>query len=203
MRSLYVLCFMILIMAIWETGEAYGEIGTPPGEELHILQRKSLLAGERMFRSREFTEAREAFEKVLELDSQDAQAHYFLGLIEYEEGNVEKAKVRFQISHECLGTALENLGLSADVGELDVLPNDKQVQLEFSDEYEAKVYYKDGWYLTEKKAAYGNKGSYGKEIKTLEAGSTYRIDLKSGRKESWGRRFAIGLVLALTFFLAR
>jgi tetratricopeptide (TPR) repeat protein len=165
-----------------------------------------LLAGERMFRSRELEGAREAFEKVLELDGQEAQAHYFLGLIEYEEGNVGRAKARLQVAHECLPSWLESSqlqvpGLTGDTGTktfASALPNAKQVQLEFPDGYEARIYYKDGWYVRSKKIA-----DEPISLLTLEAHSTYRIELKSERKESWVRRGMIGFLVALSFFLAR
>jgi hypothetical protein len=92
------------------------------------------------------------------------------------------------------------------------------VQLEFPDGYEARIYYKDGWYVRSKpesqkvrnpgrqKEAYWpiNQSVYKPiDLLTLEAGSTYRIELKSGRKESWARKGVIGLLVALSFFLAR
>ena len=134
--------------------------------------------------------AREAFEKVLKLDSQDAQAHYFIGLIEYEKGNVEKAKFRFQLAHECLSSLVDTLQLPIDV---------KQVQLEFPSDYETRVYYKDGWYMTPKDplAAY-------KDFHSLDADSTYRIQLKARNRESWIRRSAIiGFFVVFSFFLGR
>ena len=114
------------------------------GEDPHVFY---LLLGEKMFRSGEFAGAREAFEKVLELDSQDAQAHYFLGLIEYEERNIEKAKTRFRIAHECI-SGLMDLWAHEPIG---TLPDTKQVQLEFPGGHKAGVYYKNGWYVKPKK----------------------------------------------------
>jgi len=202
----------------------------PAGEDSHIFY---LLLGERMFRSREFTGARAAFQKVLELDSQDAQAHYFLGLIEYEEGNIEKAKTRFRIAHECISKLMgswaygpisqpthepsflkkslsKNFAQAFSKGlPIRILPDTKQVQLEFPNEYEARIYYKDGWYVKSKKEAQvpitpGLTGGY-KPISplTLEADSAYRIELKPGRKEAWARRGVIGLIMVISFLLAR
>ena len=193
--SRFVLCFMILICVsnlsaadLVEPSETVEKAYrlSPPGEDPRMSH---LVAGERMFRSREFTEARKAFGKVLEIDSQDAQAHYFLGLIEYEEGNVEKAKTRFQIAHDCLGSSQVLPQLPID---------DKQVQLEFPDGYGARVYYKDGWYVSTKDAA-----TIHKAVHSLEAGSTYRIELRSEHRESWVSRGMIGLIVAITFLLAR
>jgi len=159
----------------------------PPGEDSRIFY---LTQGEKMFRTRDFREARAAFGKVLQLDSRDAQAHYFIGLIEYEEGNVEKAKFRFQLAHECLSSLVDTLKLPIDV---------KQVQLEFPGDYETRVYYKDGWYMTPKDplAAY-------KDYHSLDADSTYKIQLKARNRESWVRSSTIiGFLVVLSFFLGR
>ena len=158
----------------------------PPGEDPRI---RYLLAGEEFFHSRKLKEAREAFEKALDLDSQSAQAHYFLGLIEYEEGNIEEAKTRFQIAHECLG-------LSSELPQLPI--NAKQAQIEFPDEYEPRMYYRDGWYVSPKDPAAADKG-----VHSLEAGSTYRVELKPKRKRSLIRTGIVGLIVAFSFFLAR
>lgn len=150
-----------------------------------------LSTGKRMFRSRELKKAREAFGKVLELDAQNAQAHYFLGLIEYEEGNIEKAKTRFQIAHECLKPySVSSMTIPT--------PDAKQIQLEVSNDYEARVYYKDGWYRRPKYSS-----SIDKTVHSLEAGSSYRIELKPRYKESWARSGIIGLILVASFFMAR
>lgn len=157
-----------------------------PGADLRM---RYLLAGEDSFHSRELKKAREAFEKVLDLDSQSAQAHYFLGLIEYEEGNIEEAKTRFQIAHECLGPLSVSSQLPIDA---------KQVQVEFPHEYESRVYYMDGWYVTPKESAVGNRN-----IHLLAAGSAYRIRLKPKHSGSWIRKGIVGVVIAFSFFLAR
>jgi len=159
---------------------------SPPGEDPRMLH---LFAGEKAFRSRKLKEAREAFEKALALNSQDAHAHYFLGLIEYAEGNIEKAKARFQIAHECLD-------LSSEISQLPI--SDKQAQVEFPDEYEVRMYYKDGWYVNPKDPAVARRG-----VHPLESGSTYRIELKQKHKGSWFRAGIVGLVVVFSFFLSR
>jgi tetratricopeptide (TPR) repeat protein len=160
---------------------------SPPGEDMRVSY---LAVGERMLRSRDFGKAREAFESVLELDSQNAEAHYFLGLIEYEEGNLEKAKARFQIAHECLGLSIDTMDLPVNSG---------QVQLEFPDDYEASVYYKDGWYMKSKDPLAVHRHFY-----SLDAGSTYRVKLKSTYKYSWARRGMItAFIVAISFLMAR
>ena len=158
----------------------------PPGEDPRMLY---LLVGMEAFRSRKLEKAREAFDKALELDSQNAQAHYFLGLIEYAEGNIEKAKTRFQIAHECLGLSSESPQLPL---------NSKQAQVEFPDEYEPRMYYRDGWYMNPK-----NPTAAQKRVYSLEAGSTYRVKLKPRRRRPWIRTSIVGIIVAFSFFLAR
>ncbi len=158
----------------------------PPGADPRI---RYLLVGVEFFHSRELKKAREAFEKVLDLDSQSAQAHYFLGLIEHEEGNIEEAKTRFQIAHECLGLSSEFLQLPI---------NAKQALIEFPDEYEPRMYYRDGWYVSPKDPGVANSGGY-----SLEAGSTYRVELKLKRNRSLIHTGIVGLIVAFSFFLAR
>lgn len=185
--------------------------------ESEAVNNSNLLMGEKMFHSRDLKGTRAAFEMVLKSDSQNAQAHYFLGLVEYEEGNVEKAKTRFQIAHECVD------GLMGSWAHEPIdLPDAKQVQLEFPDGYEARIYYKDGWYVKPKNVgspkaspvkkkesdvgspaqASAYAGAARKSVYSLEAGSSYRIEVKSG-KTLWIRRSVIGLFVALSFFLAR
>ncbi len=116
MRSLIsmLICFFILVSVAYSK-----DIGA-----------SDRILGEKMFYSGEYGNAREAFERALRQDNQDAQVHYFLGLIEYEEGNIEKAKTRFQIAHECL-SSFKNGNLLADD-------------------------YKDGWYVVPKDPAVMN-----------------------------------------------
>lgn len=160
---------------------------SPPGEDKRASY---LVAGERMFRSRDYEKAREAFKSVLDLDSQNAEAHYFLGLIEYEEGNPEKAKARFQIAHECLSLSVDTMDLPVNSG---------QVQLEFTDDYEANVYYKDGWYMKPKDPLAAHRS-----FCSLDAGSTYKVKLKPTQKYSWARRgMVIAFAVAISFLMAR
>ncbi len=160
---------------------------SPPGEDMRVSY---MAVGQKMFRSRDFGKAREAFESVLDLDSQNAEAHYFLGLIEYEEGNPEKAKARFQIAHECLSLSVDTMDLPVNSG---------QVQLEFTDDYEASVYYKDGWYMKPKDPLAVHRPFY-----SLDAGSTYKVKLKPTQKYSWARRgMVIAFAVAISFLMAR
>lgn len=155
---------------------------------VYELNAEDIDLGKKMFNSRDLKGARAFYEKLLSVDSQNALAQYFLGLIEYEEGNIDRAKLRFQIAYECLNPKeLEKtLMISSD---------DRKIILEFPDEYEAKIYYKDGWYVSPK-TSLGNSVS-------LDTGSTYRIKLNSKRKESWLSRSIIGVIIFLGFLLAR
>ena len=195
------LCFLALLMSVKTKAESGFEAtdGTesstvsekvyklsPPGEDPRMLH---LLAGEKYFHSRELKKAREAFEKALGLDSQSAQAHYFLGLIEHEEGNVEEARTRFQIAHECLSSSSEAAHLPIDA---------KQAQIEFPDEYEPRMYHRDGWYVSPKGAAVAHRG-----IHSLATGSTYRIELKPKHGRPWVHTGVVAVIVAFSFFLAR
>jgi tetratricopeptide (TPR) repeat protein len=158
----------------------------PPGKDPRQIH---LIAGEKLFRSRKLNEARSEFQKVLELESQNPQAHYYLGLIDYEQGNIQKAKTRFRIAHECLSDSVDTVQLPTD---------DKQVQLEVPDGYIATTYYRDGWYTRPK-----NPKIIRESLHSLEVNSTYKIQLKSEREKPWTFGTVMAVVLALSFFIAR
>lgn len=145
--------------------------------------------GEKLFRSGDFEKAREVFNKSLSLDNLNPQTHYFLGLIEYEEGNIEKAKTRFQIAHECLIPFNQDMSLLID---------NNNVHLEFPDNYEVRVYYKDGWYIVPKDPAAVNS-----KLHSLESGSNYKIRLKTPSVKSFNAKVIIVSLIAFSFFLAR
>jgi tetratricopeptide (TPR) repeat protein len=151
------------------------------------IEMKFLETGQEMFRSGNFKKAREIFDNVLKINSKNVQAQYFLGLIEYEEGNIEKAKIRFQIAHECLGLPSESKPFEA-----------KQMQLQFPDDYQARIYYKDGWYIRPK-----NLSDINKSLLLLDAGSNYKIELKSVHTKPWLISGIVSSVVLLCFLLAR
>jgi len=151
------------------------------------IEMKFLETGQVMFRSENFVAARKAYDNVLQLNSKNVLAQYFLGLIEYEEGNIEKSKIRFQIAHECLGLPSESKPFEA-----------KQMQLQFPDDYQARIYYKDGWYIRPK-----NLSDVNKSLLLLDAGSNYKIELKSNHAKPWLISGAVGSIVLLSFFLAR
>jgi tetratricopeptide (TPR) repeat protein len=153
------------------------------------IEENFLRSGQEMFQSGNFVEARKAFDNVLKLNSKNVQAQYFLGLVEYEEGNIEKAKIRFQIAHECLGLPSESKPLQIGA---------KQAQLQFPDNYQARIYYKDGWYIRPKSSSDINTN-----LLSLDSGSDYKIELKSNHTKSWLISGVVGSVVLLSFFLAR
>lgn len=164
-------------------------------EAKNIEQKQSAIemgyleTGQEMYRSGNFKEARKAFDNTLKLNSKNVQAQYFLGLIEYEEGNIEKAKLRFQIAHECSGLPSESKPLQIEA---------KQAQLQFPGDYQARIYYKDGWYIKSK-----NPSDVNKTLFSLDAGSNYKIELKSKHTKSWLTSGIVGSVVLLSFLLAR
>jgi tetratricopeptide (TPR) repeat protein len=144
--------------------------------------------GEKMFYSGKFKEAQEIFNKVLEIDLKNPQAQFFLGLIEYENGNFEKAKTRFQIAYECIDSAkyIEQ-----------EMPNPGQIQLEFPDKNKANLYYKDGWYLKQ-------KGSNNNQtLLSLDSGSNYKVLFKPTNKTNLLSKITIGVIITLSFLLVR
>lgn len=155
----------------------------------YISVNENLLIGEKEFLSGNFEKARAAFEKVLDQNSRSAQAHYFLGLIEYEKGNTEKAKIRFQIAHECISLLPTLSGLAVD---------SEQAQIEFPQDYEARVYYNDGWYVFPK-----GLPAESKTVHSLKTGSKYRIELQPRRRGAWIYKGVIGFTMVLSFLLAR
>jgi tetratricopeptide (TPR) repeat protein len=213
-QSLYmvILYMVIIVTSIWAgfltpraecltldscllTNIVGSEVVNTSGEDRNLDQMQSntrnseFVLGEEMFRSGHLKEARMAFENIVKLDSRNPQAQYFLGLIEYEEGNIEKSKARFQIAYDCL-----DLQSGTELPKIDM----KQAELQFPDDYKARIYYKDGWYVRPK-----NPSDISKTILSLEEGSSYKIELKPEHKSSWRNRGIIGLVVLLSFFLVR
>jgi hypothetical protein len=172
-----------------ESTNIAGEEAKNTEQKQSAIEENFLKSGQEMFRSGNFVAARKAFDNVLKLNSKNVQAQYFLGLVEYEEGNIEKAKIRFQIAHECLGLPSESKSLQI---------NAKQAQLQFPDNYQARIYYKDGWYIRPKRASDVNMN-----LLSLDSGSNYKIELKSNHTKSWLISGIVGSVVLLSFLLAR
>jgi tetratricopeptide (TPR) repeat protein len=189
LKIYYIICFTFLIytlsisVANSNTSEKTYKL-PPQGKDPRAFNQA---LGEKMFYSKDFKKAREAFEMVLRLENRDAQAHYFLGLIEYEEGNIDRAKARFQIAHECLSSMQDDTVLPID---------DNRIQLEFPEEYKVRIYYKDGWYITP-------KDNPDETIYSLETGSKYRIRLEKSDKNSFIPKTLLGLAIAISFFLVK
>ena len=148
-------------------------------------------AGIEMLMAEKFSKAQDIFNNVLKSDSRNVQAQYFLGIIEYEEGNTEKARIRFQIAHDCLPYLSNASKTSID---------DKKIQLEFSDKYETSVYYKDGWYIKPKRGS-----TESNNIHLLDVNSNYRINMKpkSEKDSLLAVSGIIGSIILLSFFAAR
>jgi tetratricopeptide (TPR) repeat protein len=180
-------CFILVIVIVQTCiGKDFSETQTDEAWSKSDVDKSSISLGEEAFRSRDLKKARDIFENMIKSDSKNAQVQYFLGLVEYEDGNLEKAKVRFQIAYDCLsplvGTAITSIG-------------DRKVLFEMSDNYEALVYYKDGWYLRSK-----NPDSL---THSLDIGSNYRIEISPKSKRFWMTGGIIGSIIALSFLSAR
>lgn len=154
-----------------------------------FIRDKDLELGERMLRSGRLKEAHAAFENVIALDSENVQAHYFLGVLNYEEGDVEKAISRFQIAHDCLNPLSETIPLKIE---------EKQAQLQFPDSYEARIYRKDDWYIKSK-----NPSDIDKSTVSLEAKSSYGIEIEPKNRHPLVSRMVIGMSILVSFALIR
>jgi len=187
------LAFLVIIIclagseSICAQAQEYYELSSAEDKNTQIID-NYITTGENMFRSRELDKSREAFENILKIDSQNFYAQYYLGLIEYEEGNTEKARIRFQIAYEFLPDSIKKNNMK--------LPADTEVQLEFPDEYQANVYYKDGWYIKPKNISANKRTS-------LEAGSNYRIELKPDYRKPLMISSIAGILVLVSFLLAR
>lgn len=143
--------------------------------------------GIRLFYSQEYDKAREVFDNLLSMDNQNPIAHYFLGLIEYQQGNTVRAKAYIQIAHDLLSPMQTDNKVTID---------EKHAQIEFPEEYKVRVYYKDGWYIMPKELLT-------RKVYSLETGSTYKIKLESPTKSSFITRISLGLAIAISLFLMR
>jgi tetratricopeptide (TPR) repeat protein len=141
--------------------------------------------GKMSLNMRDLETARVHFQAALEEDSQNAEAHYFLGVIEYENGNIEAAKARFQLAHEVVSNFKQNV---------------QKAELQFPDGYNVRVYYKDGWYLQSKKAPILSEAA----TYSFQTGSTYKVSIKKSKpgKLSFYAKLLVGLTM-LSWLAAR
>lgn len=143
--------------------------------------------GIRLFYLQEYDKAREVFDNLLNIDSQNPIAHYFLGLIEYQQGNIVKAKAYIQIAHGLLNSMQTDNKMPID---------EKHVRIEFPEEYKVMIYYKDGWYIMPKEMST-------RTVYTLETGSNYKIKLEPPTKSSFITKTLLGVAIAISLLLMR
>jgi hypothetical protein len=105
---------------------------------------------------------------------------------EYNEGNVELAKIWFQRAWE----SLESDGGKATAKtqafrhELEQAPPAKPAKVQFPEGYKVDVYYRDGWYIQPKNSDFGEKAlpqvtaEQSEQVYSFLPGSTYKIRLQ-------------------------
>jgi len=111
-----------------------------------------------------------------------AIAQYLLGVIEYNEGNVELARVWFQRAYESLEAEEGNVtaqktqafGRALDKSPPPATP----AKVQFPEGYKVNVYYRDGWYIQPKNPSVGKKQVY-----SFLPGSTYKIRVEAENEQ--------------------
>jgi hypothetical protein len=139
-----------------------------------------------------------------------ATAQYLLGVIEYNEGNVEAARVWFQRAWEALEDSplplrfrsprIGPLIRGTEAGKVTALPTSSAVpaKIQFPEGYKVNVYYRDGWYIQPKDSSVGRKSmglpsppragvGGAANLYSFLPGSTYKIRVEA---EEDGRRKA-------------
>ncbi|MBC8232376.1 hypothetical protein H8E77_22745 [bacterium] len=103
----------------------------------------------------------------------NSTTQYLLGVIEYNEGNVELAKIWFQQAYESLeaeegkiaAQKTQTFGRALDKSSPQATP----AKVQFPEGYKVDVYYRDGWYIQPKNSSAGEK-----VVPTFEKGSALR-----------------------------
>lgn len=176
-------CFFVFLLSCFpsfswgrgQAGEEAGEQAAPLSADSSKIEGETSTfseLGKMALNKHDLESARVFFKKALAKDNQNAEAHYFLGVIEYESGNIEAAKERFRLAHAAVSNSKQNV---------------QKAELQFPEGYNVRVYYKDGWYLQSKKApiskvagkasTFSKPGTY-----SFQTGSTYKVLIKEPRK---------------------
>ena len=108
-----------------------------------------------------------------------ATAQYLLGVIEYNEGNVEAARVWFQRAWEALeDNPLPPLIRGTEAGKVTALPTSSTApaKIQFPEGYKVNVYYRDGWYIQPRNPSVGKERP---KVYSFLPGSTYKIRVEA------------------------
>lgn len=128
-----------------------------------------------------------------------ATAQYLLGVIEYNEGNVELAKVWFQRAYESLEAeedyrnrtfrtfTAQTLTFGRALSDKSAPPA-TPAKVQFPEGYKVNIYYRDGWYIQPKNTSVGKKQVY-----SFLPGSTYKIRVEAENEQSGRKRVNIGM----------
>jgi hypothetical protein len=137
--------------------------------------------------SREYSTVRQR-----QLNSDSAIKQYLLGVIEYNEGNVELAKVWFQQAWESLEAEESNITSPKTQALWNAL--DKSLSLsppakiQFPEGYKINVYYRDGWYIRSRDLSASKKQVY-----SFLPESTYKIRVEAENEPIAAKRINTGM----------
>ena len=136
-------------------------------------------------------------------EADSATVQYSLGVSEYNEGNVESARVWFQRAYESLegdkgarlATALKTQKFGSRSRPLEATP----AKVQFPEGYKVDVYYRDGWYIQPKDSPVGNAltpvlSQRNRElVYSFLPGSTYKIRVEAENEQNKHEQINMGV----------
>jgi hypothetical protein len=131
--------------------------------------------------------------------SDSAIAQYLLGVIEYNEGNVELARVWFQQAWGSLETAEDEIAAQKTQAfgrALDKSTPPAAAKVQFPEGYKVNVYYRDGWYIQPK-----NSSVEEKQVYSFLPGSSYKIRLEVENEHPARKRINTGMKVIAAFVM--
>lgn len=134
--------------------------------------------------------------------SNNPTAQYLLGVIEYNEGNLELAKLWFQKAYESLEAEEGNVGgglVPALKTQRFRLALDKSIapaKVRFPKGYKVNVYYRDGWYTRPK-----NSSKVKKQIYSFLPGSTYKIRVEGENEQPANNEINLKMKIIAAFVM--
>jgi len=146
----------------------------------------------------------------------NSTTQYLLGVIEYNEGNVELAKIWFQQAYESLeveegkiaAQKTQAFGRALDKSP----PRATPAKVQFPEGYKVDVYYRDGWYIQPKAneelqySIFNIQSSF--KVYSFLPGSTYKIRLEVEDEYPVNKEINIGMkviaaVIMVSWVMAR
>jgi hypothetical protein len=153
--------------------------------------------------SKDYTVSRQAPSPPSAGEADSATVQYSLGVIEYNEGNVESAKVWFQRAYESLegdkGARLATARKTQMFGSINKPPEATPAKVQFPEGYKVNVYYRDGWYIQPKDSSVGNaltpvlSRRERELVYSFLPGSTYKIRVEAENEQNKHERINMGV----------